>query len=440
MTQPTTIYQRPGELLQHLIRFDTTNPPGNEAACINYIDGLLKSLGIETTLLEKFPGRPNLIARLKGAGNAAPLLLYGHVDVVPTEGQNWTHPPFGGDLIDGYIWGRGALDMKGGVAMMLSAFMQAKAENLSLPGDVILCIVPDEEVGGNAGARFLVEEHAELFKGVRHAIGEFGGFTLYFGGKRFYTIQVAEKQCAWLRATLRGSAGHASAPIQGGATAKLARMLTALDQNRLPIHITQAARNMFGGIAAGLEAPMDMVIRGLLDPAQADHVLDMMGDLKWTTNALLRNTVAPTVIRGGMAVNVIPATITVEMDARLVPGFSVEDMLEELQAVIGDEPEIEVLTFDPGPGEPDMSLFGLLESVLQEADPDARAIPLMLGGVTDGRFFARLGIQTYGFLPMQLGEDFNFTSAIHAADERIPADALPFGTAAIYRVLQRFGS
>lgn len=439
MTQPTTIYQRPAELLQHLIRFDTTNPPGNEAACINYIDGLLQSLGIQTTLLEKVPGRPNLIARLKGTGSAPPFLLYGHVDVVPTAGQNWTHHPFGGELTDGYIWGRGALDMKGGVAMMLSAFMRAKAENLSLPGDVILCIVPDEEVGGLAGARFLVEEHPDLFAGVKYAIGEFGGFTLYFGGKKFYTIQVAEKQCLWLRATLRGPAGHASAPIQGGATAKLARMLTALDQNRLPIHITQAARNMFEAIANGVDAPMDMVIHGLLDPAQADNVLEMMGDLKWSTGALLRNTVAPTVIRGGEAVNVIPATITVDMDARLVPGFTVEEMLTELQAVIGDEPEIEILNFDPGPGDPDMSLFNLLEDVLRESDPDARAIPLLLGGVTDGRFFAQLGIQTYGFLPMQLREDFNFTSAIHAADERIPADALPFGTDAIYRVLGRFG-
>lgn len=440
MTHPTTIYQRPGELLQHLIRFDTTNPPGNEAACINYIADLLHSLGIETTLLEKTPGRPNLIVRLQGTGNAAPLLLYGHVDVVPTVGQKWTHPPFGGDLIDGYIWGRGALDMKGGVAMMLAAFMRAKAENLSLPGDVILCIVPDEEVGGIDGARFLVENHADLFAGVKHAIGEFGGFTLYIGGKKFYTIQVAEKQCAWLRATLRGPAGHASAPIRGGATAKLAHMLTALDQNPLPVHITPAARHMFEGVAAGLEPPMDMFIRGLLDPAQTDNLLPMMGDLATSTNALFRNTVSPTVLSGGAAVNVIPSEITVDMDARLLPGFTVDAFMAELRAVIGNEPEIEILNFDPGPGEPDMSLFNTLSGVLNEVDPGVPAVPLLLGGVTDGRFFAQIGIQTYGFLPMQLPEDFNFSSSIHAPDERVPADTLPFGADAIYRVLSRFGS
>ncbi len=434
VTLPTPI-----ELLQNLIRFDTTNLPGNEAPCIAYIDGLLKSVGCETTLLEKFPGRPNLISRLKGSGDAPPLLLYGHVDVVPTAGQQWTYPPFAGEIHDGFIWGRGALDMKGGVAMMVSAFLRAKTENLSLPGDVILCIVPDEERGGDAGARFLVTEHADLFKGVRHAIGEFGGFTLYFGGQRFYSIMVAEKQFCWMRATIHGPGGHASTPIRGGATAKLAKMLDALDKNRLPVHITPAAQHMLEGIAAKLPPPMDEFLRNLLDPAQTDAILDIMGDMGNLINPLLHNTVVPTIIRGGEASNVIPATITVDLDGRLLPGFTTDDILRELRAIIGDEIEIEILAHDPGPGEPDMRLFNTLEGILQEVDSTACAIPLLLSGVTDGRFFAKLGIQTYGFLPMQLPEDFNFAQTIHAADERVPVEALDFGTDAVYKVLQRFG-
>ncbi|MDQ6645494.1 MAG: M20/M25/M40 family metallo-hydrolase, partial [Chloroflexota bacterium] len=173
----TTIYQHPATLLQQLIRFDTTNPPGNEGECIHYLNSLLSDAGIQTTILAKDRARPNLVARLTGQGSASPLLLQGHVDVVTTEKQIWQHSPFAGHIEDGYIWGRGTLDMKGGVAMMVAAFLRAQAEGIQLPGDVLLTIVSDEEVGGEYGAKFLVENHAELFKGVRYALGEFGGFT-----------------------------------------------------------------------------------------------------------------------------------------------------------------------------------------------------------------------------------------------------------------------
>jgi acetylornithine deacetylase/succinyl-diaminopimelate desuccinylase-like protein len=429
----------PADLLQNLIRFNTANPPGNEAECVAYLDNLLREAGIETTVLEKFPGRPNLLARLKGTGDAPPLLLYGHVDVVPVDGQNWTHPPFGAKIADGFIWGRGALDMKGGVAMLVSAFLRAHAEKLPLPGDVILCIVSDEERGGDAGARFLTQEHPDLFKGVRYALGEFGGFTYYLGGKKFYLVQVAEKQGLWLRATLRGPAGHASAPIRGGAMAKLARILTALDENRMPVHVTTAARNMIEAIAAHLDSPLDQIMRGLLDPAQTDTILDGMGSEALSLNPLLHNTISPTVIRTGEAVNVIPAAVTLDMDARLLPGFTDKEFLAELAAIIGDDIELEQFFYDPGPGEPDMGLFDTLAGILKEADPDGIAIPFMLTAVTDARFFARLGIQTYGFLPMQLAEDFNFNATIHAADERVPVQTLAWGTDRIYEALQRFG-
>ena len=191
---PSSVYQRPAELLRRLIQFDTTNPPGNEAECITFINGLLTQAGVETTIVGQTPQRPNLIARLPGQGSAAPLLLYGHVDVVTTENQQWQHPPFEGKVVDGFVWGRGALDMKGGVAMMLAAFLRARGEHLKLPGDVILAIVSDEEAGGDFGSKYLVEHHADLFDGVRYAVGEFGGFTFYVGKQRFYPVMIAEKQ------------------------------------------------------------------------------------------------------------------------------------------------------------------------------------------------------------------------------------------------------
>ncbi len=229
-----------------MIRFDTTNPPGNEAECIAFIDELLTGAGIKTTILARTPERPNLVARLSGRGNTPPFLLYGHVDVVTTENQKWQHPPFEGKAVDGFIWGRGALDMKGGVAMMLSALLRAKIEGLQMPGDVVLAIVSDEENLGGFGAKFLVENHPGWFEGMRYAIGEFGGFSLYAGNRKFYPIAVAEKQVCWIRATIRGPAGHGSLPARGGAMAKLARLLQELDKKRLPVHITSAARLMFG--------------------------------------------------------------------------------------------------------------------------------------------------------------------------------------------------
>ena len=434
---PPSIHQRPAELLQKLIQFNTTNPPGNEVECINYIDRLLKDAGIETKIFALDPNRPNLVARIKGEGRAAPILLYGHVDVVTTANQQWTHPPFEGKLVDGFIWGRGALDMKGGVAMMVAAFIRAKVENQKLPGDVILAIVSDEEAGGDYGAKFLVEKYPEQFKGVRYAIGEFGGFTLTVGKKRFYPIEVAEKQICWIRATVRGQGGHGSMQVRGGATARLAKFLEQIDSNQLPVHVTPAARSMFGAMSSALGGVTGLVLGQLTNPALADGVMNMLGANARVFRPLLHNTASPTILRGSEKINVIPSQVSVELDGRLLPGFKPEDMLNEMRAIVGADVELEVVQFDPGPADPDMGLFDTLAGILREADPTGTPIPLLLSGVTDGRFFSKLGIQTYGFLPMQLPEDFNFSGVIHAADERIPAASLDFGTNAIYQALRR---
>jgi len=435
-----TMYQRPVELLQQMIRCDTTNPPGNEGICIEYADRVLRAAGFETQILARDAARPNLVTRLPGRGQAAPLLMYGHVDVVTTEGQQWTVPPFEGRLVDGYVWGRGALDMKGEVAMMMAALMRARAEGFSPAGDVILALLSDEEAGGEYGARFLVENHAGLFQGVRYAIGEAGGFTFYIGGARLYPIMVAEKQICWMKATVRGQAGHGSMPVRDGAMARLGRLLQALDGHRLPVHVTPVARQMIEGIASALPPDQAPVLRLLLDPDLADGVLDQLGTTGQVLDPLLHNTASPTILHASNKINVIPAEVSVELDGRLLPGYGPDDMLAELRAVVGEEVELEVVRHEPCPPEPDMGLFDMLAGILREGDPSGLPTPLLMSGVTDGRHFARLGIQTYGFTPMLMPEGFDFWHLAHNADERIPVDALAFGIEGIYKLLQRFGT
>ncbi len=433
-------YRNPAGLLQKLIRFDTTNPPGNEAECVSFAGHLLNQAGVETRILAKSPNRPNLIARLPGQGRSAPLLLYGHVDVVTTAQQEWQHPPFEGRQVDGEVWGRGALDMKGGVAMMLAAFLRARAEGLKPLGDIVLAILSDEEAGGDFGAKFLVEEHPEEFAEIRYAIGEFGGFTFTVGKRRFYPIQVAEKQMCWSRAILCGPGGHGSQPVRGGAMAGLACFLRRLDAHRLPAHITPAARLMLAPMASTLGGISGLMIRQLLNPGLTDRVLTLLGARGQLFDPLLHNTVSPTILHGSDKINVIPGQVVVELDGRLLPGFRPEHLISEVRAVVGEDVMLEVIRHDPGPAEPDMGWFDTLAGILKEADPEGVPIPLLLSGTTDGRFFAQLGIQTYGFLPMQLPEGFNFTRTIHAADERIPLAALEFGTNAVYQALQRMAA
>jgi acetylornithine deacetylase/succinyl-diaminopimelate desuccinylase-like protein len=434
------IHTRPAELLRDLIRFDTTNPPGNEGACIAYIEGLLTDAGIESTIKARDPQRPNLVARLPGRGAAPPLLLQGHVDVVTTAGQDWSRPPFAAELHDGYIWGRGAVDMKGGVAMMLAAMLRARAEGLEPAGDVILCALADEENMSPYGADWLVRDHPDLFAGVRYAIGEFGGFTMYAGGKRFYPVQVAEKQVCTVRLTVRGAPGHGSIPVRGGAMASLARVLGMLDRRRLPVHVTPVTRQMVSAMAATIGGVQGAVLRLLLNDRVTDRLLDRMGDQARVLDPILHNTVSATGLRGSDKFNVIPGQAEVILDGRLLPGFAPDDLVAELRGLLGAGVDLEVLKHDPGPPEPDLALFGMVGRILEEADPGAVAIPLLMPGVSDARFFARLGIQTYGFTPMKLPQGFNFWSGVHGADERIPVDAVEFGTAAIHEALRRYGA
>jgi acetylornithine deacetylase/succinyl-diaminopimelate desuccinylase-like protein len=428
------------ELLQDLIRFDTTNPPGNESECIDYVRRLLTEADVESHVVAKDSARPNLLARITGAGEAPPLLLYGHVDVVQTTGQQWTHPPFSGELVDGVVWGRGALDMKGGVAMLVDAFLRAARGELKPRGDLILAVLSDEENGGDFGAKYLVEEEANLFDGVRHALGEFGGAAIHLGGKRFYPIQVAEKQICWLRGRVRGPGGHGALGVRGSAIAKLGTILQKLDRGNLPVHVTTTARAWLEGMAAELPRPQALVLRSLLQPRLAEvtlHAARNQEQLRVIERAL-RNTVSATIVHGGSKINVIPAEVELELDGRTLPGFGPDDLIREVHDLVGPDLELELVRHDPFPAEPDLTWFDGLGAIIRELDPAGIPVPMLQVGVTDGRFFARLGIQTYGFLPLELPQGFEFTKLIHAADERVPVRALRFGAEAVGRAVERY--
>ena len=425
------------ELLQELIRFDTTNPPGNEAACVDHIGRLLQSEGIGYQTFGARPERPNLVARLQGSGRQKAIVLQGHVDVVTTVNQKWTHPPFEARIADGFIWGRGALDMKNGVAMMVSALIRAKRENVKLPGDVVLVVLADEEAGGVEGAAWLVDNHPELFGDVRYTIGEGGGYSFDVAGKRFYSIMVSEKRGCQMKVTLRGPGGHGSLPSRGGAMAKLGRLLTRLDGARLPVHVTPPVRMGLEAMREALPGPVGERYGRLLDPAQTDRVLDEMGADGRTFDAILHNTVNATMVGGGLKINVIPSEVSVSLDGRLLPGSGPDDMVAELRDLIGDEPEIEIVKLSAAQPDPDLSKVPVLAEILRELDPAANPIPWLVSGGTDGRHFARLGIPTYGFTPVPIPPGLDAWATIHDADERIPVEALDFGTEAILRAIQR---
>ncbi|NOY70337.1 MAG: M20/M25/M40 family metallo-hydrolase [Deltaproteobacteria bacterium] len=433
----------PVEILKKLIRFNTTNPPGNEGECIGYIKDLMEDIGIEASIYAGVKNRPNLVCRMPGKGDAPPLMFYGHTDVVTTEKQDWKHPPFDGRELDGYVWGRGALDMKGGLAMMISAILAIKKQGTVPAGDIIFAALSDEEAGGDLGAKFLVENHANLFDGVRHAIGEFGGFSMYAQGRTFYPVQVAEKQACWLRAKITGPAGHGAMPMKGGAMGKLGRILTCLDKKRLPVRITPVAREMIETFAGAMSFPANAILKQLLNPKLTDAVLALMGAKGQPFEPLLRNTVNATIVTGGDKVNVIPPEIILSLDGRLVPGATPETFINELAPLLGRDTKIEIIRYDPPPPDsktdPDTGFMDLISRVIKQADPNGIPMPMLLPGVTDARFFSRLSIRTYGFLPMKLPEDFDFFSTIHAADERVPISALEFGTEVLTDLLRRYG-
>lgn len=432
----------PVPILQRLIRFDTTNPPGNELHCVAYVRQLLDQAGVEAQVVAAESARPNLVARLPGRGAAPPLLLHAHTDVVPTDGQSWSCPPFAGQVSDGHIWGRGAIDMKGGLAMMLAAIMRLRAEGTEPAGDILLAVVADEEAGSKAGAGFLVERHPELFAGARYAIGEDGGAALGLGvDLRFHPIVVAEKRACWLRATLSGPAGHASrAAGPDTAMAKLARMLAAVQDGCLGRHLTPGVDRMLKQLACVLPEPL----AGAMERVRVDgddKALETLPerDRRYLLS-VLHHTVNATVIRTAEKINVVPGEITVDLDGRLLPGeFEAADFIAELRDRVPDEVELEVLLEgEPMPAPRVDPLYDLLAGLLRDLDPAGVPLPMVTTASTDARLFGRLGMTCYGWLPLRLPPGTRYRDTLHGPDERVPADALRWGAQCFYRLLHRY--
>ena len=429
------------EMLRRLLRFDTSNPPGHEAACLAWVARLLRGAGVEPRLLARDDRRPNLVARLRGRGESQPLLLYAHVDVVPADEPGWQHPPFAGDEVDGMVWGRGALDMKAGVAMYLHSFLRLARSGTPPPGDVVLILASDEETGSQLGARFLVDEHPEVFDGVRYALSEVGAFTRWVGSRALYPIQVAEKQSCTVRATVHGASGHGSTIVKGSGPAVLGRLLRRLERRRLPVHVTRPARLMIESIGDHLGGAQRAVLSGLLRPLATDRLLDLLGVDGRALDPLLHNTAVSTVLRGGDRINVVPGIVEVNLDGRVLPGFSPRDLVRELEALAGRLATFELLHAEPAaPVDPDLALMPALSTVLRELHPAARPHPMLLPGYTDARYLARRGIQTYGFMPLRLERGLASTELIHGVDERVPASAVEFGAEAVWRVVSRGAS
>lgn len=423
------------ELARKLVQFPTVNPPGDEQEATHWVAGLLRAAGLEPVVLESRPGRSNLICRLPGRGLAPALLMHGHLDVVSVAGQQWSVDPFSGLTADGCLWGRGTLDMKGGVAMMVQAFLHAAAAPAGPRGDVLLAIFADEEQGGEWGAKWMVEQHAGLFEGVRYAIGEFGGFRLHALGRRFYPIMVAEKQICQLRVRIRGRGGHGSIPQADGTLHRLSQVLRRLTRGRLPVVRSAAVEAMLEGVAGGFPRPVGWWLRRL-DRCPLSDLIGL-GPTGRMLQPLLRHTCVPTVVRAGASVNVVPEEASVDVDCRLVPPCTLEAFLAVFHRHVGHDVDVDVLAFTPPPPPPDLHLLPTLGGILRELDPGCLPLAMLLTGATDGRHLSRLGIQSYGYLPMNLPRGFSFSRLVHAADERVPMDCLRFGEQALCNLLDR---
>jgi acetylornithine deacetylase/succinyl-diaminopimelate desuccinylase-like protein len=428
-------------ILQRLIQAQTINPPGNELPAILVIKEILEREGIgEMTLLEPAPGRASLVARLRGDGSARPLLLSGHVDVVPVERQHWTHDPFGGEIFDDCIWGRGTLDMKGFLSMYLAVFLLAWREKLPLKRDLILAAVADEEAGFDYGSKYLVD-HARHLIEAEYGLTEAGGLTVGFAGKRLYTIQSAEKGVCWLRMTAKGRPGHGSTPHADNAVLHLGGAIARLGRaGHLPFHPTPTFERMLAALGRGLGFPAGPLLQALKLPALAGGGLRLLPEAtRDLFTAMLSNTVAPTMLSAGQKTNVIPSSAEAHLDCRLLPGQTPQDAIAEIQAITGPGLRFEVLHHSSGAEfSTQTPLYAALEQAVRLMDAQAIVAPMLLPGATDACQYQRAGITVYGFTPGVLDPDFPWARLPHGHDERLPLSVLRTGIPALWQVVSQF--
>ena len=431
MTQPTA-QDEVVELCRDLIRIDSTNDgtgrgPGERAAA-EYVAEKLAEVGLEPQVFEAAQNRTSVVTRIEGEDRSrGALLIHGHLDVVPAQPKDWTYDPFAGEIADGCLWGRGAVDMKDMDAMTLAVVRDRLRTGRKPPRDVVLAFVADEEAGGVFGAQWLVDQKPELFEGCTEAISEVGGFSLSVNDDlRLYMIETAQKGMAWLRITAHGTAGHGSMINEDNAVTRLSEAVARLGRHSFPIHVTKTVEAFLGEVsdAFGIE----------LDPGDMDATVAKLGPLARIVGATLRNTANPTMLDAGYKHNVIPGSASAMVDGRYLPGF--EDAWErELDEVLGEGITREYVHYDIAlETEFEGALVEAMSAALKAEDPGARPVPYMLSGGTDAKSFSRLGMRCFGFSPLRLPADLDFSGMFHGVDERVPLDALRFGT----RVLDRF--
>lgn len=420
------------DLCRDLIRMDTTNMgdhsgPGERQAA-EYVAGKLAEVGLEPKVYESHPGRTSVVARIAGEdpGRDA-LLLHGHLDVVPAAADDWRIHPFSGEIVDGCVWGRGAVDMKDMDAMLLALVRQRLREGRRPPRDVVLAFVADEEAGGVYGARYLVDNHPELFEGCAEAVSEVGGFSYPAGdGTRLYLIETAEKGLAWMRLVASGTAGHGSMVNPDNAVTELAETVARIGRHEFPVREIDTVRSFLDHISDALGVG--------LDPDDPEAAVAKLGPLSKLLGATLRNTANPSGLDGGYKVNVVPGEATAMVDGRFLPGHE-EEYFTEIDELLGPSVRREFIYHDKALETGfDGALVEAMGSALEAEDPGARTIPYCLSGGTDGKSFSRLGMRCFGFTPLKLPPDIDFAGMFHGVDERVPVDALRFGV----RVLDRF--
>jgi acetylornithine deacetylase/succinyl-diaminopimelate desuccinylase-like protein len=418
-------------LASDLIRIDTSNPgdhsgPGERAAA-EYVAGLLAEAGLEPAILESHEKRASVVARIEGTDPSRPaLLIHGHLDVVPANAADWRVHPFSGEITEDCVWGRGAVDMKDMDAIVLAVLRQRLAEGRRPPRDVVVAFLADEEAGGNWGARWLADSHADLFEGVTEAIGEVGGFSVTIGGKRLYLLQTAEKGMAWMRLSAQGTAGHGSMLNSDNAVTEVAEAVARIGRYEWPVRETEAA------FAFAREACDALGVD--FDPKDPVAVLGKLGPISKMVGATLTNTANPTMLSAGYKVNVVPQVATAQIDGRFLPGHEAE-FFGEIDALIGPSVKREQVHNDIAVETSfDGDLVNAMASSLAAEDPDGRMVPYCLSGGTDAKSFSRLGIRCFGFTPLRLPPELDFAGMFHGVDERVPVAALQFGV----RVLDNF--
>lgn len=421
-------------LTSDLIRIDTTNTGDpatvvGERAAAEYVAEKLAEVGYETTYVESgAKGRGNVFARLEGADpSRGALLVHGHLDVVPADPAEWSVHPFSGAVQDGYVWGRGAVDMKDMIGMTLATARRFKRDGVVPPRDIIFAFLADEEAAGDYGSQWLVRNRPELFDGATEAISEVGGFSITVkDGVRAYLIETAEKGIAWMKLRTRGRAGHGSMVHEDNAVTKLTQAVARLGTHRFPLVLTDSVREFLAAMSelTGLE----------FDEDDLDGTVGKIGTVARMIGATLRDTANPTMLTAGYKANVIPSVAEAIVDCRVLPGRE-EAFLRELDDLIGPDVEREWVSKLPAVETTfDGALVDAMTNAIAAEDPGARAVPYMLSGGTDAKAFSTLDIRCFGFAPLKLPADLDFSALFHGVDERVPVDALQFGT----RVLDRF--